>query len=67
MQALAKLNRVRVELSRNREMPSPESNIRQEMLASRRPRRISATRKVAAISSSVFSHVRKKSFMYMRR
>ena len=52
MQAEAKLKRVRVELSRKIEMPSPESNTRGEMPCSRRPRRASATVKTAAISGS---------------
>ncbi len=65
LQAEAKEKRVRVELSRNREMPRPESKILVEMLFSLRCRRASATVNTAAISSSVFSQVRKKSPLYM--
>jgi hypothetical protein len=61
--ALAKLNRVRVELSRKIEMASPLSENRAERLLRRRPRSISATVNTAAISSSVFSHVSRKSAM----
>ena len=64
-QAEAKEKRVRVELSRNREMPRPDSKIFVEILFSRRQRSASATAKTAAISSSVFSQVRKKSPSYI--
>ena len=63
--ALAKLKRVRVDWSRNRDMASPLSNRRLEMLLRLRPRRISATVNVARISSSLFSHVRRKSLRYI--
>ena len=66
LQAEAKEKRVRVELSRKRLIPRPESNILVEMLFSRRQRSASATVKRAASSSSLLSHVRKKSSPYIR-
>ena len=64
-QALAKEKRVRVELSRKLDTAMPESQIFALMLLSRRPRRMSATRKVASISSRDFSQVRRKSLPTM--
>ena len=65
LQAEAKEKRVRVELSRNKEMPSPLSNTLVEMLFSRMKRSASATVQTASSSSSDFSQVRKKSFSYI--
>ena len=65
LQAEAKEKRVRVELSRNREMPRPDSKIFVEMLFSRMYLSASATVNTASSSSSVFSQVRKKSFSYI--
>ncbi len=53
-----------MELSRKREMPRPESKILAEMFRSRRSRSASATANTPAISWSVLSQVRKKSFLY---
>ena len=65
LQAEAKEKRVRVELSRNRLMPRPDSKIFVLMLFSRMYLRASATVNTASSSSSVLSQVRKKSPSYI--
>ena len=61
LQAEAKLKRVRVELSRNRETARPLANRRGERSACRRARRISATANTARSSPSDRSQVSRKS------
>jgi len=56
-----KAYRVRVDLSRKIEMPSPVSNTRVEMPAAASPSRISAARSTPRIASSRYCHVRRKS------
>ena len=65
LQAEAKEKRVRVELSRKMEIPRPLSNTFVEMLFSLMKRRASATVNTASSSSSVLSHVQKKSLLYI--
>ena len=65
LQALAKLNLVLVELSRNTEIASPLSKIFEDILFSLILRRISATVNIECNSSSVFSQVKRKSLLYI--
>jgi hypothetical protein len=65
LQAEAKENLVLVELSLNRDIPSPESNTFVEIFCSLNALKASATSHTALISSSVLSQVKKKSPLYI--